>query len=132
MRSILRCLALAVADGVGLQVLQAPYGRYQERGGSAFGFAMDGRLAWILQEAPSFLWPAVSWYSADSQRFTPAGKVLLGLYLLHYTNRTLVFPLRMRGGKPTPVGVFLLAFAFCLVNGCVSHRHTAGFGTEHN
>jgi len=43
--------------------------------------------------------------------------VLLSLLLLHYANRTFIFPLRLRGGKPTPFIVFAMALGFCLFNG---------------
>lgn len=48
-----------------------------------------------------------------------ANRVLLGLFLLHYTQRTFIFPLLIRGGKPTPAVLVLMAFAFCLYNGYI-------------
>ncbi|RUS83040.1 hypothetical protein EGW08_009179 [Elysia chlorotica] len=37
--------------------------------------------------------------------------------MIHYFQRTFVFPLLIRGGKPTPLFPFVLAFIFCAVNG---------------
>jgi hypothetical protein len=47
----------------------------------------------------------------------PANALLLGLFLLHYLNRCFVYPLRLRGGKPTPFVVWLLAAVFTAYNG---------------
>lgn len=107
--------------------MAAPYGRYANEAAPAFGFMMNGRLAWVLQELPSFLIPAAMWlwgvWTANPRltAFTP-NTVLLGMFLYHYFNRALIFPLRIRGGKPTPFGVFLMAFVFCLWNGYLQGR----------
>lgn len=43
--------------------------------------------------------------------------VLVGLFLVHYIQRSFVFPFLIRGGKPTPAVLVLMAFVFCLGNG---------------
>ena len=51
-------------------------------------------------------------------RAAAPGNVLpLALFLLHYAYRDLVYPLRLRGGKPTPAAVWAMALVFCLWNG---------------
>lgn len=113
--------------GSPLQCVQAPYGRYQPGSSPAWGFRMDGRLAWVVQECPCFFFAVWMWATADSKVFGAPNKLLLGLYLLHYSHRTWVFPIRMRGGKPTPFLVFLLAFGFCLVNGFLQSRFLTAY-----
>jgi hypothetical protein len=47
-------------------------------------------------------------------------KVLLGCFLLHYFNRSIVYPIRMDmagSSKPMPLAVMLMAWFFCLWNG---------------
>jgi 3-oxo-5-alpha-steroid 4-dehydrogenase 1 len=88
---------------------------------------MDPKLAWFLQELPSWAWAVSQWWLADPHTFGGVNRVLLGLYILHYSNRTFVFPLRMRGGKPTPFFVFLLAFGFCLTNGFLQARFLTAY-----
>jgi 3-oxo-5-alpha-steroid 4-dehydrogenase 1 len=90
---------------------------------------MDGRLAWVLQESPCFFFAVGMWRSANDSVFGPANKVLLALYILHYSHRTWVFPIRMRGGKPTPFFVFLLALSFCLVNGFLQSRYLTAYAS---
>lgn len=117
-------IACGVAAFVGLQFMAAPYGRFADSAGKMFGFFMNGKLAWLLQEAPAFLLPAFFWFkeandpsSDDTMRRLSPNTVLMGLFLLHYLHRAFIFPFRINGGKPTPFGIFLMAFVFCLWNG---------------
>eukprot|EP00735_Rhodelphis_limneticus_P005406 TRINITY_DN17235_c0_g1::TRINITY_DN17235_c0_g1_i1::g.7721::m.7721 TRINITY_DN17235_c0_g1::TRINITY_DN17235_c0_g1_i1::g.7721 ORF type:complete len:270 (+),score=6.48,sp/A5PJS2/S5A1_BOVIN/51.74/4e-82,Steroid_dh/PF02544.11/2.1e-53,DUF1295/PF06966.7/6.2e+03,DUF1295/PF06966.7/2.7e-05,PEMT/PF04191.8/2.6e+03,PEMT/PF04191.8/0.38 TRINITY_DN17235_c0_g1_i1:47-811(+) len=94
----------------------APYGRYSA--GGIWGFLLPARVAWVLQEFPCVAWCVSTWYTSNGLAAVPfANKILFSLFLFHYVNRTFIFPLRIRGGKPTPVTVFGLAFLFCVING---------------
>jgi 3-oxo-5-alpha-steroid 4-dehydrogenase 1 len=105
-----------------LTVLKAPYGRYAENASFIYGFKMNGKLAWVLQEAPCVV--AVIWAVVVKSRTIPVPSVvLLCLFSIHYINRTFIFPMLIRGGKPTPVVVFLLALSFCAVNGTLQARY---------
>jgi len=46
----------------------------------------------------------------------------LGLFMTHYVNRSVIYPLQMRGGKPTPCMVMLMAWSFCVLNGFMQSR----------
>jgi len=46
----------------------------------------------------------------------------LGLFMMHYVNRSVIYPLQMRGGKPTPCIVMLMAWTFCVLNGFMQSR----------
>lgn len=125
-RSALLMIAMGASSFVGLMFMAAPYGKYfNTSAANFFGFLMNGKLAWILQELPSFAVPAWFWWKAasdpssryDHLRTVSPNTILLSLMLLHYFNRTFVFPMRLRGGKPTPFGIFLMALVFCLWNG---------------
>ncbi len=80
-------------------------------------------------------------WHANPQTFALPNRVLLSLLGIHYFNRslrahsctlvhgagvlrrrTVIFPLRIRGGKPSPITVVLLAFLFCTVNGYIQAR----------
>jgi 3-oxo-5-alpha-steroid 4-dehydrogenase 1 len=47
----------------------------------------------------------------------PVNRLLVGLFMAHYIQRSFVFPFLIRGGKPTPAVLVLMAFVFCLGNG---------------
>ncbi|KAI8473732.1 MAG: 3-oxo-5-alpha-steroid 4-dehydrogenase-domain-containing protein [Monoraphidium minutum] len=105
--------------------IAAPYGRYSTGG---WGFFIDAKLAWVTQELGSFAVPAVwlALFATPEQRgraAAPANGLLLACFLGHYAYRALVFPLRMRGGKPTPFVVWLLAAVFTCYNGYMQAKY---------
>ena len=53
--------------------------------------------------------------------------MLLSLFAIHYINRTIIFPLRLRGGKPTAFLVFAMATVFTTLNGYVQARTLTRF-----
>ncbi len=79
--------------------------------------SMNGMLAWILQEAPVVVCCTYGFVFGGRPSLSLPNRLILGFLLLHYSNRTFVFPLLIRGGKPTPVWVFLAAFFYCCWNG---------------
>mmetsp|Transcript_5789 Transcript_5789/g.14157 ORF Transcript_5789/g.14157 Transcript_5789/m.14157 type:complete len:308 (+) Transcript_5789:131-1054(+) len=86
-----------------------------------YGPVLPARVAWMLQEAPSFALPVAYMLvlGRDDLVARPANFVLLSMMAVHYANRTFLYPLMLRGGKGTPALLVLAAFAFCLVNGYV-------------
>ena len=112
-------VSFALAAMLLLGGITAPYGRYSRPG---WGFMLPFRLAWCLQEATTLATTAWGLARADLSDSSapianPAARVLLGCFVLHYFNRTVIFPLRVRGGKGTPLAPFLMALGYCCVNG---------------
>ena len=98
--------------------LKAQYGRFSS--GSKSIFKIPARIAWILQELPSFAMATYFFISSLKESFgtVPIGnRLLLSFFMVHYFNRTFIFPLKIRGGKPTGIVEFLCAFAFTTING---------------
>ncbi|XP_059145820.1 3-oxo-5-alpha-steroid 4-dehydrogenase 1-like [Physella acuta] len=110
---------------ISLQTVTAPYGRYSRSG---WGPPVPVKLAWIIQELPSFAVPLIVAFFADCPN---ANKTIirfsLGLFLFHYTQRTFIFPVLIRGGKPTPMIPFVMAIFFCVVNGYLQSSHLLKF-----
>ncbi|KIZ01843.1 3-oxo-5-alpha-steroid 4-dehydrogenase 1 [Monoraphidium neglectum] len=105
--------------------ISAPYGRYSTGG---WGFLINAKVAWVTQELGSFAVPTVwlALFATPDQLArarAPANALLLGLFLLHYLNRCFVYPLRLRGGKPTPFVVWLLAAVFTAYNGFMQAKY---------
>lgn len=85
---------------------------------------VNGKLAWIIQEAPSLLVPLWCFFNGnESVTGSLANRILLAYFVGHYANRTVIFPLQIRGGKPTPFGVMLSALLFTSVNGIIQGRY---------
>lgn len=120
-------VALAVSGAgafLALLVIPAPYGRHERAG---FGPTLPSHAAWILQELPAPLVFAVVFaHGEHAARLVPL--LLLGLWQLHYLQRTFVFPLLMRAGaKGVPVTTVLLAILFNTANAaCNAYAITHG------
>jgi len=112
-----------------LFLVPAPYGRYQRRG---FGPMMNARLGWIIMEFPAFAVPAWAFFAAGGAASCGgAAWLLLGLWLLHYGQRTFVFPLLMRGkGGRSAVLTVAMAIVFNCLNGVVNGTSLAWLGLD--
>ncbi|XP_006635937.2 3-oxo-5-alpha-steroid 4-dehydrogenase 1 [Lepisosteus oculatus] len=102
-----------------------PYGRYAT---SKYGFPVNARFAWFVQELPALVVPVLLLLTASSARasYLP-NQLLLAMYLLHYFQRSLIYPFLIRGGKPTPFLSFVMAFLFCVYNGYLQGRYLSHF-----
>lgn len=116
--------AIALLSGI-----QAPYGRYAKQG---WGFLINGKVAWVVQEAPNLVVVYWLYYYVEGDvraKNSLVNRILLGMFVYHYVYRTCIFPLRLRGGKKTPFAPFFMAFVFCLINGYLQGRALTYFYT---
>ncbi|KAK0135265.1 3-oxo-5-alpha-steroid 4-dehydrogenase 1 [Merluccius polli] len=102
-----------------------PYGRHAS---SKYGFPVNVKFAWFVQELPAFMVPLclVLWTSSAKTSQLP-NRLLIAMYFCHYVQRSLVYPFLIRGGKPTPVVSFALAFVFCIYNGYMQIRYLSHY-----
>ena len=92
----------------------APYGRHQHRN---WGPAIDNRLGWIVMEIVSPLIFATCFILGPSEKTAPLW-FMFSLWIIHYTHRSLVYPLRIRtSGKIIPVAIVAAATCFNFING---------------
>ncbi len=92
----------------------APYGRYLRSG---FGPTIPSRLGWFAMELVSLVLFAWAFWTMSPFHHQPEAIWVASLWLLHYTQRALVFPLLMKDqGKQKPLLTVLLAVAFNSVN----------------
>uniref|UniRef100_A0A3Q4BZF5 3-oxo-5alpha-steroid 4-dehydrogenase (NADP(+)) n=1 Tax=Mola mola TaxID=94237 RepID=A0A3Q4BZF5_MOLML len=127
---ILNCMAyfmmvMAACSFVALLFDKVPYGRYAS---SKYGFPVNVRFAWFVQELPAFLVPLclVIWTSC-AKTSLPPNQLLIAMFFCHYVQRSLIYPFLIRGGKPTPFISFVLAFVFCTYNGYMQIRYLSHY-----
>jgi len=125
----LLCLVMLVFGPVTLLstllVVVPPYGRHETKK-AAWGPKIPATVAWMLMESPSLLVPLLCLGPDPAPCLSlPSNKILLSMFIFHYINRSVIFPMRMRGGKPMPVSVMLMAGTFCSWNGYLQGRHLA-------
>lgn len=106
-------LSVAVVAFFVLLKVRAPYGRHRSPG---WGPSIDHRLGWFLMELPS---PVVfTWFILSGGN--PVGMPALlftGLWVAHYFNRAVLFPMRMRNvGRTMPLVVVGSAVLFNVLN----------------
>jgi protein-S-isoprenylcysteine O-methyltransferase Ste14 len=118
-------LGMAVLTYVALQWVTAPYGRH---GRSGWGPSIPSRVAWVVMESPAvFVFLAI--YLGGQNRGALVPGVLLGMWMLHYVQRTFIFPFRIRSeGKEMALSIASMAFAFNLLNAYLNARWISHFG----
>ena len=108
--------AMSVAGAVvfvALYFVRAGYGMFRT---SSWGISLPNKLAWMLMEAPAFVIMLWGWLSSDIDVFAPQF-VFACLFLLHYFQRSFVFPLLMRGKSRMPVAIVAMGIVFNILNG---------------
>ncbi len=109
---LLTMAALAIVVYVALHYVTAGYGRMYTR---RWGPTVGNRLGWILMEAPVFFAMLLLWLLSP-RRTEAAPAVMASLFLLHYFQRSFIFPCLIRGKGKMPLSVILMGVTFNLVN----------------
>lgn len=106
----------------------APYGRHTS---AKWGPTVDNRVGWLVMEVIVL----AAFWSVVLQSGRAVGGpalVMAGLFTVHYANRALIFPFRLRTpGKRMPLVIMLMAVGFNLVNGTLLGTQLGTRGDYH-
>uniref|UniRef100_A0A8R1DMJ5 3-oxo-5alpha-steroid 4-dehydrogenase (NADP(+)) n=1 Tax=Caenorhabditis japonica TaxID=281687 RepID=A0A8R1DMJ5_CAEJA len=102
--------------------INAGYGRYT----NTARFGLSPGIAWFIQEAPSFFIPFICIFRSK----TNSGLFLNVLFCIHYFNRALIFPFRIRSKTVSPLYIMLSAIFFCCYNGFIQGTWNALYQPE--
>jgi 3-oxo-5-alpha-steroid 4-dehydrogenase 1 len=106
-------MLIAAAVFVTMFFVTAPFGRHTS---DKWGRMIDNKWGWFIMELPSFAIMAAFLFLGRFS-FSDLRWVLFSLWLLHYANRTFVYPLRIRATeKKMPLFIVLSAISFNVVN----------------
>lgn len=106
---ILACIVFCI-----LQFITPGYGVTYDK---KWGPAINNRLGWILMEAPVFIAMALMWILAPEERRTnPSICVMTSLFMLHYFQRSFIFPMMLKGKNKMPLSIILSGVTFNLLN----------------
>lgn len=100
-------------------VMPSPWGKtlLSKERQAMLGPTLPPRISWFLFESPNLVWSFVCW-SEQRKDMDTANDLLLSLFVLHYIQRAIVYPLILSTNtKPIPLSVVVTAFIFCNVNG---------------
>ena len=117
---IMSCMTvMAVISFIALFFYKAGYGYLST---SNWGPKISNKVAWVLMEVPSFgfmLYYTLR-FAADGGATNGNSDLVLyilgGCFLIHYFQRSLIFPLLMRGRSRMPVAIMLMGMAFNTIN----------------
>ena len=108
--------------------ITAPYGRHSNK---KWGWMMDNRWGWIVMELVSPLLFAGFFLSGANEKTSPMWFFFV-LWMLHYFNRSIIYPLRTKTqGKQIPILIVLFAVMFNSVNGWSNGYYLGTLGTPY-
>ena len=111
--------AMAVVVFVALFFFKAGYGYLST---SNWGPKISNKVAWVLMEAPSFCFMLYYTLKFASEGGAVNGcsnlvlYILASFFLLHYFQRSFIFPLLMRGKSTMPIAIMLMGLTFNTLN----------------
>lgn len=103
---------LAVVVFFALQKIEAPYGMTFSR---RWGPSIGNKAGWIIMELPAFVLVALIWILSP-RRGEVAPEVMASLFLLHYFQRTFIFPFLMRGKSRMSFVIVVCGMLFNSIN----------------
>ena len=112
-------IGIAIITFISLIILKvrAPYGRHSRQG---WGMMIDNHWGWFWMELPALVIVPIIALTGSAEK-TSLHWVLIALWTIHYTNRTLIFPFRLKTkGKKMPISIVFSAAFFNLINGLLN------------
>lgn len=107
-------IVLACIVFIALQKITPGYGVTYDK---KWGPAINNRIGWVLMEAPVFVAMLLFWiFAPEERRCNPAITVMTSLFLLHYFQRSFIFPLLIKGKSKMPFSIILSGIIFNLIN----------------
>lgn len=120
-------LGIAVVVHFAMFFVTAPFGRHSS---TKWGLTIDNKLAWVIMEAPSLL-IMLYFLCFGSRSFDSFVWILFVLWIIHYANRTFIYPIRIKKTpKKMPVVIMLSGLFFNLVNAGLNGYYLAELAPE--
>lgn len=117
-------IAIALITFIALLFITAPYGRHTK---STWGPLIDNKLGWFIMEVFVLIVLAFFLYQG-SNPISFVNGVIIAFFSLHYINRSVIFPLRIKtNGKKMPVSIMFMAMFFNLINGFLIGYYLGNF-----
>lgn len=118
-------IGLALITFCSLFFVTAPFGRHSSK---EWGPMINARLGWVIMELPSPVLLSFFYFTGESEPNTVT-LIFWGLWMVHYTNRTLIYPFRQRDhGKKMPVMIIGSALFFNFMNPFVNGYFLGNYG----
>ncbi|PVU97347.1 hypothetical protein BB559_002067 [Furculomyces boomerangus] len=115
-------IIFSIVSFPGVLIFGSPYGSL---GRNVKSMLINGKLAWIVMELVSPVVFSLSFFTfIDGNVTLNASSILLfSMWMLHYINRSIIYPLRQPKRAKMHVSVMLMACFFNLINGYINGRY---------
>ena len=122
-------IAIACLVFIVLLFVTAPYGRHTS---GKWGLSIPNRLGWLLMELPALLIFLYFVISGTGEK-SAAVWLITALFTAHYTNRSIIYPWRIKTtGKQMPVVIVLMAIFFNTVNSTFMGYYVGTLQTQYS
>ena len=95
-----------------LYFIPAGYGKLIDK---KWGFSFNNKAAWMLMECPTLI-VMISLLSILDYAHKPVRIVLVSFFLAHYIQRTLIFPMLLKGNSKMPLSIVSMGILFNTIN----------------
>jgi len=111
-----------IVTGIFTALQPAPYGKFSK---SWTGPSINAKLAWLIQDVPALVVPFLLMYQSPwVWKMNVQNALLTILFISHYVQRCLVYPMRMReAAKPVPILTIPFALLITAFNGFFQCHH---------
>ncbi|XP_075108806.1 steroid 5-alpha-reductase DET2-like [Nicotiana tabacum] len=125
-------LLMSIPTFILSQFLTSPYGKHYR---SNSGTTISSPFAWFLMESPT-LWLTILLFPFGKNHTNPLAYILISPFLLHYVNRTIIYPIKL-SQKTTngnfPLHIALTGFVYNILNAYIQTRwvsHYANYDVD--
>ena len=120
-------LAIALVVHVVMFFVTAPFGRHTTE---SWGISINNKTAWIVMEMPSLLIMLYFLFRGHNS-FSSYAWILFILWIIHYFNRTLIYPFRIKATpKKMPLVIAASGAWFNLVNAGLNGYYLSEFAPQ--
>ena len=107
--------------------IKAPYGRHSN---AKWGILIPNKWGWFIMELPAFLIMPIITIMGPTEK-SELTYLLVLLWILHYFNRTFIFPFRLKTkNKKMPLLIVVSAILFNSINGFLNGYFLGYLNTE--
>ena len=115
-------LGIAVIVHITMFYITAPFGRHTTE---KWGASINNKLAWAIMESPSLI-IMLFFLFYGKNNFHSYVWILFVLWIIHYINRTIIFPIRIKKTpKKMPVAIVMSACFFNVINAGINGYYLA-------
>ncbi|MBY8984791.1 MAG: DUF1295 domain-containing protein [Candidatus Lokiarchaeota archaeon] len=101
-----------------LLFITAGYGQHLSK---KWGPTINNKLGWFIMELPTVI-IYLYYYLKGNRKTDLVPLIFMFIWMLHYCQRTFIFPLLIRGTEPMPITIILMGIIFNSINAYIQAK----------